>query len=149
MSLIVATICAIFTASASAAVGPCTDVQIIGLRGSGESQVDTQHNMGSLVGPVADAIAEQAQGAATVSFYGVPYKAGDANWKTALSQSYFDSKKQGMSMLHSYLADVTAACPLMKLVVLGYSQGAHAAGDQLAQEPKSVTDHVAGLVLLA
>src|SRR4051794_38798098 len=123
-AVLTAAVSALCASSASAAVGPCTDVQIIGLRGSGEPQVGLQHDMGSLVGPVADLVAEQAQDAATVSFYGVPYKAGDASWKTVLSQSYFDSKKQGMSMLHSYLQEVITACPSMKLVVMGYSQGA-------------------------
>jgi hypothetical protein len=50
-------------------------------------------------------------------------------------------------MLHDYLAKIVAACPYMKLVVIGYSQGAHAAGDQLATESSSITDHVAALVM--
>ena len=50
-------------------------------------------------------------------------------------------------MLHSYLGTVTAACPAMKLVVMGYSQGAQAAGDDLATEPSSITDHVAQFVM--
>ena len=134
--------------TASAAVGPCTDVQLIGLRGSGENPPDpAQHGMGSLVGPVADEIALQIQDAGSVSFYGLPYAAGDASPTTVLSGSYFDSKKAGSALLHNYLAEVTSACPSMKLVVLGYSQGAHAAGDQLAVEPTSVTNHVAALVM--
>src|SRR5204863_3409745 len=112
--------------SADAAVGPCTDVQIIGLRGSGQALNATEHNMGALVGSAADAVAEQAQGAATVSFYGLPYKAGEANPTTVMSGSYFDSKKAGSALLHTYLAEEIAACPSTKLVVMGYSQGAHA-----------------------
>jgi Mg-chelatase subunit ChlD len=134
--------------SASAAVGPCTDVQIIGLRGSGENPPNPeQHGMGTLVGPVADEIALQVQDAGTVSFYGLPYKAGDASPKTVLSGSYFASKNAGSVLLHDYLAEVVAACPSTKLVVMGYSQGAHAAGDQLAREPTSITDHVAAFVM--
>ena len=136
-------------APAKAAVGPCTDVQIIGLRGSGEPFRAEENGMGSLLGPIATAIAAQAQDGATVSFYGVPYKAGDASWKTVLSQSYFDSKKEGMRMLHAYLQEVVAACPDMKLVVMGYSQGAHAAGDQVATEATAITDRIAALVLFA
>ncbi len=125
----------------STAVGPCYDVQIMGLRGSSEPQFDTEHNMGSLVGPIADSIARQAPDGTTVSFYGLPYQAA------AVGISYFESKQQGMSMLHDYLGEIVAACPYMKLVVIGYSQGAHAAGDQLAMESSSITDHVAAFVM--
>jgi hypothetical protein len=137
----------------STAVGPCYDVQIIGLRGSGEPQRDTEHNMGSLVGPIADSIARQApEDGTTVSFYGLPYEAVGLR-EVGLgiliddSNAYFDSKRQGMSMLHDYLGKIVAACPYMKLVVSGYSQGAHAAGDQLATESSSITDHVAAFVM--
>jgi Mg-chelatase subunit ChlD len=108
---------------------------------------DAEHKMGSLVGPVADLVAEEAQGSATVSFYGLPYKAGDASITTILSRSYFASKDAGMALLHQYLTEEVAACPSAKLVIMGYSQGAHAAGDQLAKEPKSITDHVAAFVM--
>lgn len=137
------------SATASAAVGPCTDVQIIGLRGSGEPLNGALHDMGILVGPVADQIAEQVQGAGTVSFHGVPYPAGDASWKTVLSTSYFNSEREGVGMLYDYLREAVAACPSMKLVVIGYSQGAHAVGDELAKEPSSITDHIGAVVLLA
>ena len=129
-------------------VGPCTDVQIIGLRGSGDNPPDPKHHgMGSLVGPVADQIALQVQDAGTVSFYGLPYKAGDAKPQTVLSGSYFASKKAGSALLHDYLKKVVDACPSMKLVVIGYSQGAHAAGDQLAREPTSITNKIKAFVM--
>jgi Cutinase/von Willebrand factor type A domain/PKD domain/Fibronectin type III domain len=136
------------TSPPARAVGPCTDVQIIGLRGSGENPPsEEQHDMGKTVGPVADLIAEQAQAGSTVSFYGVPYPAESASVFTVLDQKYFASKKTGEQLLHQYLLAEIGACPSTKLVVIGYSQGAHAAGDDLADEPSSVTNHVAAFVM--
>jgi len=132
---------------ASAAIGPCTDVQFIGLRGSNERMLASQHDMGALVGPMADKAASLATGGSTVSFYGLPYPASSAGIVTFLDQEYFHSEHQGRDMLHSYLASITAACPDMKLVVMGYSQGAHAAGDDLATEPSSIINHVAEFVM--
>jgi Mg-chelatase subunit ChlD len=137
----------LFDTAHAAAVGPCTDVQIIGLRGSSEQLVGGEHDMGSLLGPLADQIAERASGAATVSFYGVPYPAAGANVGTVIDGEYTASKQAGSAMLHDYLKDEIASCPNTKLVVMGYSQGAHAAGDQLAVEPASVTDHVKAFLM--
>jgi acetylxylan esterase len=146
--LVLALACSLLGAApASAQVGPCTDVQVIGLRGSGEEAKPTEHGMGSLVGPLADRIAAQGQDAATFSFHGLPYRAVHIGLDTLLNGEYFASKNEGSALLHSYLAQVTAACPAMKLVVAGYSQGAHAAGDQLAREPAAVTDRIAAFVM--
>jgi hypothetical protein len=131
----------------ASAAGPCTDVEIVGLRGSGEPLDASKHDMGSLVGPVADALASQLSEGATVGFYGVPYPAGEASLTTTLSRSYFRSKDQGVSDLKTYVVERIAACPATKLVVMGYSQGAHAAGDMLADAGSDITDRVAALVM--
>jgi acetylxylan esterase len=129
------------------AVGPCTDVQIIGLRGSGEEIKPAEHGMGALVGPIADAIAFQVPESKTLSFYGVPYPAVEATIENFLTGIYLTSKEEGSEMLHGYLEEEIAACPSAQLVVIGYSQGAHAAGDLLALEPTEVTDHIGAFVM--
>lgn len=138
--------CLVVGATAGAAVGPCTDVQIIGLRGSSEDFTANDFGMGKLLGPLATRILASAPDGQTLSTYGVPYPASDAI-KGVISGAYWSSKAQGMTLLHSYLAEEIAACPTTRLVVTGYSQGAHSAGDQLAKEPASVTNHIAALVM--
>lgn len=125
----------------------CTDVQFIGLAGSGQRGTD-YHQMGQDVGTVADDAATLAPSGTTVSFYGVPYNPSDATPKTVTNGEYFTSKNRGQQMLHTYLSKITTACPSMQLVVIGYSQGAHAAGDDLATESDSITKHIAAFVML-
>lgn len=127
--------------------GPCTDVEVVGLRGSSEEYLSSQHGMGSLLGPVADTIATDLSGAVTFSAYGLPYPASEASASTVLDGDYFDSKDAGSEMLHEYLLERAVQCPATKFVVMGYSQGAHAAGDQLAREGKFITDRIAAFVM--
>lgn len=129
------------------AASPCTDVEVVGLRGSSEEYLASQHGMGSLLGPVTDAIATELAGALTFSAYGVPYPASEASLTTVLDLDYTASKNAGSKMLHEYLSQRSTECPATRFVVMGYSQGAHAAGDQLAREGKSITDRIAAFVM--
>ena len=134
------------TSPAAAATPPCTDVEIVGLRGSSEPFDPAQHGMGALLGTEADLVAAQAPTGTAVGFHGIGYPAVSAVLGV-IDGDYFSSKEEGMRELDGYLRQEIQACPDTRLVVMGYSQGAHAAGDQLAQEPASVTDHVAELVM--
>lgn len=126
--------------------GPCTDVEIVGLRGSSEDFSGSELGMGSLLGPVADTIVTQLSGQVTFSVHGVPYPAADAI-SGVITGDYFESKQIGSDMLHDYLLERAIECPAAKFVVMGYSQGAHAAGDQLAREGTFITDRIAALVM--
>lgn len=133
--------------TAARASGACTDVQFIGVRGSGENPPDpSEHGMGALVGPMADKAAALATDGATVSFYGLPYTAASAD-TGVFNGNYYRSEAQGESMLKSYLDSTVAACPDMKLVVMGYSQGAQVAGNVVAAESASVWTRIAALVM--
>lgn len=136
----------LFSAGSARANGPCTDVEIVGLRGSSEPYLGSEHGMGALLGPVADTIMTQLSGAVTFSSYGVPYPAVDAI-SGVLDGDYFESKEKGSEMLHEYLLERVIECPGTKFVVMGYSQGAHAAGDQLAHEASFITNKIAALVM--
>lgn len=125
---------------------PCTDVEIVGLRGSSEEALGSEHDMGSLLGPVADTIVTQLSGSVTFSVYGIPYPAADAI-TGVLTGDYFTSKEIGSEMLEDYLYARASLCPATKFVVMGYSQGAHAAGDQLADAGSYITDRIAALVM--
>lgn len=128
------------------AAGPCTDVEVVGLRGSSEEYLGSEHDMGSLLGPVADTIATQLSGSVTFGFYGVPYRAADAI-SGVLTGDYFASKEEGSELLHDHLLQRAIECPATKFVVMGYSQGAHAAGDQLAHEDTFLTDRIAAFIM--
>lgn len=132
--------------SGARANGPCTDVEIVGLRGSSEDFSGSELGMGSLLGPVANTIVTQLSGEVTFSVHGVPYPAADAI-SGVITGDYFESKQIGSDMLHDYLLERAVECPAAKFVVMGYSQGAHAAGDQLAREGTFITDRVAALVM--
>ena len=129
------------------AAAPCTDVEIIGLRGSHEEYLAYEHGMGSLLGPLADSIAGQLSGSLTASFYGVPYRAVDASPGTVAGGEYFESKDEGSALLHDHLLERISDCPGTRFVVLGYSQGAHAAGDLLAREGTYISNRIAALVM--
>jgi hypothetical protein len=133
--------------NAAVAVGPCTDVQIIGVRGSGEDYVASNLFMGDLLGPIAERIIQRAPHGTTVSTYGLPYLAGDANPWNVIGSSYWRSVDDGIAKLDDYLDAVVAACPSMKLVIAGYSQGAQVAGRVLSVSGTSRTDHIAAFLM--
>ena len=134
-------------ATHAAGAASCTDVQFIGLRGSGENPPDSAtHDMGALVGPMVDAAAALAPSGTTISYYGLPYPAADAV-TGVFNGNYFESEAVGVAELEIYLAATTASCPAMKLVVMGYSQGAQAVGDLLQGESAAVLGHIASVVL--
>src|SRR5262245_26839040 len=101
--------------NAAVAVGPCTDVQIIGVRGSGEGYVASNLFMGDLLGPIAERVIQRAPHGTTVSTYGLPYLAGDANPWNVIGSSYWRSVDDGIAKLDEYLDAVVAACPSTKL----------------------------------
>ena len=111
-------------AAAAVTVGPCTDVQIVGLRGSGEPLTDTTLDMGTLIGEIAVRIISRAPHGTTVSTYGIPYPAAGAI--TVVTDTYWNSVFEGSTELTAYLKAGISACPNTRLVVAGYSQGAQA-----------------------
>lgn len=133
-----------FTGAAGAAE-PCTDVRIVGLRGSGQGLSPAEHGMGAPLSGVANEIAAQASGAMSLSFKGIDYPALPVS--SVVTGRYWSSKNAGKRKLGRYLVRHARACPSMRFVVMGYSQGAHAAGDYFEEAPRQIIDRVSALVM--
>lgn len=109
---------AVATAEASAVPAPtggCAQVAIITARASGEAP--GEGITGSLVTQIVDSSRQ------TVSRASVSYPATLTN--------YASSSAQGVAALKTQLTDEVNSCPTTKVVLLGYSQGAHVVLDTL------------------
>lgn len=92
----------------------------------GTWETDENADPGQPVGmlePIADAL-QNAHGSA-VEVYTLPYMARAFD----NGHTYADSKADAVSKAKQVLADVANSCPRTKFTMIGYSQGADAAGD--------------------
>jgi hypothetical protein len=62
-------------------------------------------------------------------------------------RAYLTSERQGEAALKAQLLDIVDRCPASKIVLSGYSQGAHAVGDVFQAWPRKA--NVLGVLLLA
>jgi hypothetical protein len=105
--------------TAGAAPAPssgCAAVSIITARASGEAAGE------GIIGALAQAV--QTDSAQSVSRASVSYP--------ATLNNYASSSAQGTSALKTQLTNLVNSCPNSKVVLLGYSQGAHVIGDVVA-----------------
>ncbi len=111
-------------AIAQAAPTPCASTFNLLIPGTWETDenADPSQPVGMLE-PVADAL-ENTHGSA-VEVYTLPYMARAFD----NGHTYADSKADAVSKATQVLADVANSCPRTKFTMIGYSQGADAAGD--------------------
>ena len=139
--------------------GQCPEVAIFGLRGSGEEYKKANHGMGKVVYPAYNAIRQRLHGN-TVVGYGVHYDAVSVTkWATLFNfrfNEYSNSVVVGGDLLVNGgkgvpgMAQVVAECPNVKLVLIGWSQGAHTIRYALAVSrswKEVVTRHIAAVIL--
>ncbi|KAF5383247.1 hypothetical protein D9615_004842 [Tricholomella constricta] len=112
----------------------CAAVHIITARGSSEPPGE-----GTIGAIVDDVVSSSKQ---TVSREAVVYPATVINYLGPLG-----SQAQGVAAMKARLAAKASACPDTKIVLTGYSQGAHVAGDVLASKAGG-TANVAALILM-
>lgn len=93
----------------------CAPVHIIAARASGESPG------AGIIGSLVDAVIDGSSQSITTAV--VDYPATLAN--------YASSSAAGTAALKAQLTSQVAACPTQKIVLVGYSQGAHIIGDTL------------------
>jgi hypothetical protein len=129
-------------ANAVASPGGCAQVSIITARASTEAA--GEGITGALVTQVVNASAQ------TVSRASVNYP--------ATLNNYANSSLQGINALKTQLTNLVNSCPTTKVVLFGYSQGAHVVGDVLgggqggslgattAPVSSSVSSHVTAIV---
>ncbi|KYK54476.1 hypothetical protein DCS_06434 [Drechmeria coniospora] len=134
------------SAAPSAAPGDSCEkgLRILVARGTGEDKGT------GLAGTVADSVASQIRGSTVVP---IDYPA------TLVDPSYDESLKAGAEALQKAVNEHVKACPDSKIVIMGYSQGAHITVDSIcggSGEPlnnitalpqKLVEDHVVAVVL--
>jgi cutinase len=108
----------LFAAAPSATADPCSDVEVVFARGTGEPG-----GVGTVGQTFVDALRPQL-GGRSVSSYGVAYPA-DYDFLNAAS---------GADDAESHIQSLVAECPSTKIVLGGYSQGA-AVVDMLANIP--------------
>ncbi|KAH6906782.1 cutinase [Coprinopsis sp. MPI-PUGE-AT-0042] len=95
---------------------PCPPVHIIGCRASGE------RSGAGIIGDLVDQV--QRQSSQRVSSSSVDYP--------ATLTDYAESSSEGTANLKTLLTSQVNRCPNQKIVLVGYSQGAHIIGDALA-----------------
>ena len=145
--------------TAARTAADCHAVKFIAVRGSG----DTLNDFGVLGGKISGALARRAK-SLNVDYgaYGLPYPAVGIDWwsftgnGTAIKLvSYNLSKNKGRDNLRAFIKKELSpsVCPNERLVLEGYSQGAHVVGDVLSKKVGGLTakelSHIKAVVLIA
>ncbi len=124
----------------------CSNVELIGVRGSGESY-SGNYGMGTTIAGLYERVKARKPSTQTLQSYGLEYQAVNvAEWWNAWD--YFFSVWEGDEHLENRIKNDAAACSSMKILVAGFSQGAHVVGDtieNLANKNDGSLSHVYGV----
>lgn len=138
----------LLAALAPASGWACSNVEFIGVRGSGESY-SGNYGMGSTVAAMYERVKARQPSGQTLQSYGLEYPAVNvAEWW--LAWDYFFSVWEGDEHLESRVKGDASSCPSMKILIAGFSQGAHVVGDtieNLANGNDSSLSHIYGVAL--
>jgi hypothetical protein len=126
----------------------CSNVEFIGVRGSGESY-SGNYGMGTQIGALYEKVKARKPSSQTLQSYGLEYQAINvAEWWKAFG--YFPSVWEGDEHLESRIKGDASSCPSMKILVAGFSQGAHVVGDtieNLSNKNDASLTHIYGVAL--
>jgi hypothetical protein len=126
----------------------CSNVEFIGVRGSGESY-SGNFGMGTQIGNMFERVRARKPGSQTLQSYGLEYQAVNvAEWWKAWD--YYFSVWEGDEHLEKRIKGDSSACSAMKILVAGFSQGAHVVGDtieNLTNKNDSSLAHIYGVAL--
>lgn len=138
--------------NAARAAPEARDPLLIGARGSGEEPIERairdERLMGRMALPILDDLKARATGTPIpIRGYGLEYEAFDVLGRNLLTDAltlaspggegvrrflgYRRSVAEGTRLAVSYIEGQAAADPLLKIALIGYSQGAHVLGDAL------------------
>jgi cutinase len=115
-----------------AAAGPCTDVEVLSARGTGEAPGPGYNGQA-----FADALRQKLPGR-SVGVYAVDYPASD---DVARSMS------AGADDARAHIQSTVANCPSTRIVLTGHSQGATVMDLVTQQLPPAAADHVAAVAV--
>lgn len=122
----------------------CPTVEFIGARGSGEGPFEFD-GLGKTVQDAKNSLAAQGVSMKVTS---LPYPAVKVAFTEAEYPSdYSNSVKAGIELLSGYITQLHVACPNTKVILAGYSQGAHVVGDVVTLLPLTIQNQIAGIVL--
>lgn len=106
----------------------CAPVMFVGVRGSGQT-ADQYEGLGSTVLAVKQRLAGYFPGMSTDPIGYTATKVDLGNLLGSYGSDYVESVNNGIAALKGDLAYIFKYCPTAKIVIAGYSQGAHVAGD--------------------
>ncbi|KAG6907573.1 hypothetical protein DXG01_008369 [Tephrocybe rancida] len=109
----------------------CAAVHVITARASTEAPGE------GIIGAVVDTVVSRST--QTVSREAIVYP--------ATLTDYLNSEGQGVTAMKASLAAKTSACPSTKIVLTGYSQGAHVVGDVLVAKAPGTANVVAAILM--
>ena len=126
----------------------CSNVEFIGVRGSGESY-SGNFGMGTQIAALYERVKARQPAGQSLQSYGLEYQAVNvAEWW--LAWDYYFSVWGGDEHLESRVKADASSCPSMKILVAGFSQGAHVVGDtieNLTNKNDSSLSHIYGVAL--
>lgn len=147
-------------ASNGIAAEKCTDVIFIGARGSGEPSdagqpkqstnvKDKMQGFGDTVASMAYSIKQQLPQETTTSFIPVDYMALSVAEAMKMDSKYPTSVKTGVDSGTPLVKEAIASCPWSKIILMGYSQGAHVMHEIVMRLDRNERDHISSALLIA
>ena len=122
----------------------CANIEFIGARGSGENPFEYD-GLGKTIQDVKNGLAAQG---VSMKVTPLPYPAVKVSYAPLdYPIEYRESLKAGVSSLASYMAQLSKTCPTTRIVLVGYSQGAHVVADVATALPANIQDQIVGIVL--
>ena len=157
-TLAVAVLCMRGTADA-ASPAPCSDVLVLGARGSGQEASGTTADGGSGMGPQVFGVHQRLVAdlpGVSVTGVAVYYPARGVEAIALDPGAYFSGLEEGVRSVRGTLRRQAAACPDQRFVLAGYSQGAmvmHRAVQDLIASPtarsQDLRSRIDGVILIA
>jgi pimeloyl-ACP methyl ester carboxylesterase len=128
-------------APAEAEPSGCAAVEIIGIRGQGQS-LQTRRGLGAEVEGIADLLADDHASLGTVRATAIRHASRLGSW-----HEYLEDVKDGRERLSARVRSIATDCPDTRIAVIGFSQGSQIAREELAAQPR-LSEHVDVLVLV-
>lgn len=119
----------------------CAVVEIVGIRGQGQSS-EARRGLGAEVEGIAELLADDVASLGTVRTTAIRHVSRSGSW-----DDYLEDVADGRKRLNSTLGSIVADCPDTRIVVIGFSQGSQIAREELAAQPR-LARHVDALVLV-
>lgn len=119
----------------------CPAVEIVGLRGQGQS-LDANDGLGTEVRLIADELADELSSLGSVRTTAIRHASRLGSW-----DQYVADVEDGRSRLRARIRSIIEDCPDTRIAVVGFSQGSQIAREELAARP-ALARHVDVLVLV-